>query len=331
MAVDRLTPTVGPKTGTAYGAEVNEEVSALWDRAVCTLTAVAGTNTITATCSPAFTSGLVNGMMFILKPAATNTSTVTLNINGGGAIAVRDAEDGALTAGALRINANYLLKYDSTFVHFVIVGYIPAATTTPMAKLLATCAANSVPSNFDFFNGATPGVGTGGTGSVTASGTVVLDNTYDTYQLVISNLQPTTDDVELWLRVGTGGTPTYQTTLYDYSFRYERSASPGAVGVTSQAKIVLAGETAATGAVSSSTSEAGASVTVMFDNPESAFPTLFCYQGAWQAQVNTPGTLYTVTGAGCWQSTTAITAVRIMFESGTITAGRASLYGITKA
>ena len=329
MAVDRQTPTSGPKTGTAYATEVNEEVGSLWDKAVITLTSVAGTNTITATCTPSFLSGLVNGMLFILKPAATNTGAVTLNINSGGAVAVVDAEGTALAAGALRINANYLIKYDSTFVKYSVVGYVPAAQVQVGLKLIATCAANTTPAAFDFFNGATPS--NGGSGSVTASGTVVLDDTYDSYQLVISNLQPSTDDTELWLRIGIGGTPTYQTTLYDYAFRYERISSPGAVNATSQAKIVLAGETAATGAVSSSTSEAGASVTVLFDNPDSAFPTLFCYQGAWQAQVSTPGTLYSVTGVGCWQSTTAITAIRLMFESGTIASGRATLYGYAKS
>jgi hypothetical protein len=318
MALDRLLPvstTPGAVTGDSYMDAVQEEVTGLWDRSIITLTAVAGTNTITATATPALTAGLVNGMMFILKPAATNTSTVTLNVNAGGAVAVVDAEGTALAAGALRINANYLIKYDSTFVKYSIVGYVPAAAIVVGSKLIKTLSGGG--SSYDFVNGVS---------------SVVLDDTYDTYELSLSNLIPATDDSELWLRVGTGGGPTYQTTLYDYSFRYERVTSPGTIGLTSQAKIVLAGETAATGAVSSSTSEAGASVTIRFDNPESAaIPKLFCYQGAWQASVNTPGTLYTCTGAGVWQSVTAITAIRIMFESGNITSGRASLYGITKA
>ena len=328
MAVDRLTPTAGPKTGTAYASEVNEEVSALWDRAVCTLAVTSGAgapNVLTATCTPSFTSGLVNGMMFILKPAATNTSTVTLNVNGGGAIAVVDAEGTALTAGALRINANYLLKYDSTFVKYSIVGYVPAANVSVGMKLLATCAANTTPAAFDFFNGATPT--NGGSGSVTASGTVVLDDTYDAYQLVISNLRPTTDDVELWLRVGTGGTPTYQATLYEWTFSGVSNAANDRSG-TVDSKINVGCDTAGTGAVGNAAAES-ISATIMFDNPESSTQyKFFSFQGSYYAAV---GRLYGYFGGGMWVSTTAITAVRIMFESGTIASGRASLYGITKA
>jgi hypothetical protein len=319
MAVDRLLPvstTPGAVTGDSYMDAVQEEVTGLWNTGtVLTLSAVAGTNTITATLAPAMTAGLANGMNFILRAAATNTSTVTLNINGGGAVAVVDGEGTALTAGAIRNGGHYLLTYNSTSTHFRIVGYTPAANVPVGSKLIKTLSGGGP--SYDFVNGVS---------------NVVLDDTYDTYEISISNLIPATDDRELWLLVGTGGGPTYQTTLYDYSFRYQRTGSPADIGVTSQAKIVLAGETAATGAVSSSTSEAGASVTIRFDNPESAaIPKLFCYQGAWQASVNTPGTLYTCTGAGIWQATTAITAIRIIFETGNITSGRASLYGITKA
>ena len=159
MALDRLVPistTPGTVTGNTYMDAVAEEITGLWDRATITLTAVSGTNTIAATATPALTGALGSGMNFILKPAATNTSAVTLNINASSAIAVVDAEGTALTAGALRINANYLLHYDSGISKFVVVGYTPAIAVTPMAKLLATVSATSTPAAFDFFNGATP-------------------------------------------------------------------------------------------------------------------------------------------------------------------------------
>ncbi len=43
---------------------------------------------------------------------------------------------------------------------------------------------------------------------------VVLDDTFDDYELHISALVPATDDAFAWLRIGTGGTPTYQTSGY---------------------------------------------------------------------------------------------------------------------
>src|SRR5262245_25289286 len=116
MALDRLLPvstTPGAITGNSYVDAVQEEVTGLWDRSTITLTAVSGTNTITATATPALTGALGGSMNFILKPAATNTGAVTLNINASGAVDVVDAEGTALAAGALRINANYFLHYDS--------------------------------------------------------------------------------------------------------------------------------------------------------------------------------------------------------------------------
>src|SRR5262245_18509549 len=205
---------------------VSEEVTGLWDRSVITLTSVAGTNTITATATPALTASLTNDMLFILKPAATNTSTVTLNVNGGGAVAVVDAEGTALTAGALRINANYLIKYDSGFAKYSIVGYVPAAAITSAARFIASGLASSAAA-IDFFNGAAPS--NGGSGTVTASGTTILDDTFDFYEFVWSNLNPSADDSELWLRIGTGAGPTYQTTSYGY---YLTAASSSAATST---------------------------------------------------------------------------------------------------
>jgi hypothetical protein len=283
----------------------------LWDRSVITLTAVAGTNTITATATPALTAGLLNGMLFVLKPAATNTSTVTLNINGGGAVAVVDAEGTALVSGALRINANYLLKYDSTFAKHAIVGYIPATVTTPMAKLIQTQSASSN-SSIDFVNGVS---------------SVVFDDTYDSYMVDYSNVKPATDDVELWLRFGTGGGPTYQTTSYRYGVATTGDGGTGGnFGSTSASRIIISGSTAATDAIGNATGE-NASGRVFIPNPEQ---TDFHNVTFASTFMRAAGTLMTMSGGGCWTQGTAITAIRFMMESGNITSGRFSLYGLTK-
>jgi len=316
MALDRLLPvstTPGAVDGDAYMDAVQEEVTGLWDRSTITLTAVAGTNTITATATPALTGALGGSMNFILKPAATNTGAVTLNINASGAVAVVDAEGTALTAGALRINANYFLHYDSGISKYVIVNYTPATAVVVGSKLLRTQAA-SASASLDFVHG--------------ASG-VVLDDTYDSYQLVCSNLLPATDDVELWLRVGTGGGPTYQTTLYAYGVWWVSETSSNRESGTATTRIFLAGISAATNSVGSAATK-GVSATVTFDNPESAtLHKQFYYNSTYL--LASDGSILSSNGAGVWKSATAITAVRIMFESGNIASGRVSLYGITKA
>src|SRR5262245_57435 len=128
MALDRLVPvstTPGAVDGDAYMDAVQEEFTGLWDRSRIKLSAVSGTNTITATVTPALTAGLVDGMSFVLVPAATNTGAVTLN-----GTAVKDAEGTALVAGALRSGATYDLIYRSALTSYVIVGYTPAANIT---------------------------------------------------------------------------------------------------------------------------------------------------------------------------------------------------------
>jgi hypothetical protein len=330
MAVDRLLPvstTPGAITGDSYMDAVQEEVTALWNTGtVITLTAVAGTNTITATATPAMTAGLANGMNFILRAAATNTTSVTLNINGGGAVAVVDGEGTALIAGAIRSGGHYLLNYNSTSTHFRIVGYTPAAVTTPMAKLLATVVPLSSTASFDFVHGATP---TSSSGTVTASGTVVLDDTYDAYELVLSNLAPSTDDVEAWLRIGTGGGPTYATTTYQYVYHArEANATDQTAQSTSASSIILGMSTAATKAVGNAAVETF-SCRINFDNPENAtFYKHFVFRGSYMTSITT---LIEFSGSGIWPTATAITAIRFMFESGNIASGRASLYGFTKA
>jgi hypothetical protein len=316
MAVDRLLPvstTPGAVTGDSYMDAVQEEVTALWNTGtVITLSGVAGTaNAIVRTATPAMTAGLANGMNFILRATATNTSTVTLNINLGGAVAVVDGEGTALTAGAIRSGGHYLLTYNSTSAHFRIVGYTPAAAVVVGSKLIKTQTA-SASASLDFVNGVS---------------SVVFDDTYDAYEIVLSNLKPATDDVELWMRIGTGGGPIYQTANYRYVLIQADTGANINRSSASDAKILLAGGSAATASIGNATGE-NVSATVTILNPETTDFNIVYWIGGG---IIATGNLLQFNGSGNYAVGTAITAIRFMFESGNITSGRASLYGITKA
>jgi hypothetical protein len=116
MTVSRVLPGSSDSTaGSAYTDRVKEEVSALWDRSVCTLTSIGGTaNAITAILAPALSAGLVEGMGFWLTPAVDTTGAATIAINGGSAVSIVDAAGAALPAGALKSGRRYLLVYDAT-------------------------------------------------------------------------------------------------------------------------------------------------------------------------------------------------------------------------
>src|SRR5262245_47109695 len=282
---------------------VSEEVTGLWDRSVITLTSVAGTNTITATATPALTASLTNDMLFILKPASTNTSTVTLNVNSGGAVAVVDAEGTALTAGALRANANYLIKYDSGFAKYSIVGYTPAAVVSSGLRFIKTQTASSS-SSIDFVNGVS---------------SVVFDATYDSYQIEISNAVPASPDVEFWLRVGTGGGPTYQTTSYLQAITGLTSGGATRSRSGQTDAIRLAADAGANGSVNDDAGN-GVSATVYLDGPPTSSTAKFVrVSSAWRD--NTGVTIVTQHGCGSWDSSTALTGIRFMFETGNIASG----------
>lgn len=84
----------------------------LQDSSGTLLSAVAGTNTVTATLTNL--AAYVAGQVFTLVPAVTNTGAVTLNINALGAIAITKGGATALSGGELVVGAAYQLVYDGT-------------------------------------------------------------------------------------------------------------------------------------------------------------------------------------------------------------------------
>ena len=88
---------------------LNDVNTAVYDR----LTAVAGTNTITAT-GPLTMSAYTAGQNFYFTPAVTNTGATTINISGLGAKAITKNGAAALVAGDLVAGTVYELSYDGT-------------------------------------------------------------------------------------------------------------------------------------------------------------------------------------------------------------------------
>ena len=85
---------------------------------------VSGTDTITATVSPALTA-YASGQMFAFVAANTNTGAVTINISSLGAKAITKNGNTALSAGDLTANYLFVVVYDGT--QFQVVGV--SATT----------------------------------------------------------------------------------------------------------------------------------------------------------------------------------------------------------
>jgi hypothetical protein len=78
-----------------------------------------GANTYTLTPNPAIVA-YAAGMCFAIKIHAANTGVATLNVNAKGAKAIQDSKGYAMTAGKLRLNGVYTLRYDGT--NFILQG-----------------------------------------------------------------------------------------------------------------------------------------------------------------------------------------------------------------
>jgi len=116
-------------TGVGDAAARTQYASAgqIQDGGLHRLTSVSGTNTITASSSPAIT-GYSVGQRFYFLVAASNTGAVTLNINSLGAKSVTKLGTTALVANDMLINSIVEVYYDGTqFQLMNVMGFVASS------------------------------------------------------------------------------------------------------------------------------------------------------------------------------------------------------------
>lgn len=150
-----------------------------------------------------------------------------------------------------------------------------------------------------------------------------LDNTYDAYVVLLDTVKLSADDSILYLRIGTGAGPTYQTTNYTYVASALGGAST--LNGSAQGQIALNRSGGSIG-VGNATGE-NISGHIEFSNPETADFMPISYDMRYMRADTGPDGLK---GVGVWMTLTAITALRFLPNTGTMS-GRISLYGIKKA
>lgn len=100
---------------------------------------VGGTaNAITVTMTHTMTGPLVAGDMVLFKAAADNTDAATLNVDGTGAIAIRQPDGSALAAGNIQQDGVALVVYNGTY--WVLVGGYLSASQQALAAIAAEIA-----------------------------------------------------------------------------------------------------------------------------------------------------------------------------------------------
>lgn len=157
-----------------------------------------------------------------------------------------------------------------------------------------------------------------------ASGSTTLDfaqcftSTYETYVLIFENAVPGTTNTQLTARFGTGGTPTWQATLY--------SCAGGTCNTSSLLK--LANLTTAlvlgsTGQTTTSTQNGQGHFFITNVNSSSN------NKGLTGTSSTIDGTSINACYIGSlWGSATVVTSLRIIQSSGTLSTGRYWVYGI---
>ncbi len=152
---------------------------------------------------------------------------------------------------------------------------------------------------------------------------LLLTGTYTRYIVRVSNLVTATNSTILGLRVGTGGTPTYQSGASDYCWTRVFASAVGAQGgaANTDTKILIGSNG---GQSNSATRGYSSDIIIVRPSQTSDYHTLY-YQGFL---TDSSGVYYYQAGGGLYLSTTAVTAVRIFLNSGNIASGTFKLYGI---
>lgn len=163
--------------------------------------------------------------------------------------------------------------------------------------------------------------------TVTASGAATADientfnSTYDNYLIVVCGLQPSTGGDALWCRMKLGGAYASGGLDYTYTTNITSAATYSGLRVNGAPQIVLGNDVAAT---------QENQFTLYTSKPTgTTYRKPITWQGtvARQASGSHDGI---IAGAGGSEPVTALTGIRIMFSTGTIT-GTFRLYGIANS
>jgi len=155
-----------------------------------------------------------------------------------------------------------------------------------------------------------------------------IDSTYNTYCIGVEALTISANQ-SIEMTVGTGGTPTYASSLYVYHVTRLTSTSAAYASDTSNSDtdMQLATE------VASDASLDGANISglIYFNNPSVATELTWFNWSLVHTQEAAGIRMIKTLGAGGWNTVTAITAVKLATASTNFATGKLVLYGIANS
>ncbi len=150
-----------------------------------------------------------------------------------------------------------------------------------------------------------------------------LSTTYSAYKIVYYNVYPANNSTTLLYRVSTDNGSTFETTAYMYSGMAQSTGSYVAVSSTSDGSVPI---TAGGGMTNLGVQYTSSGEVTIFNPAGTQQP----HAMLWSTSYRSPTARNPVfsTGQGYWNSSTAVNAIRFLFDSGNITGGTFKLYGI---
>jgi len=163
-----------------------------------------------------------------------------------------------------------------------------------------------------------------------------VDTTYDIYKFVIVDCVPATDNVDLWMRFGDSGGVDSGASDYAWAVADHRadSATSGSSAIVlgandnADAQMVVFRSNAA--AAGSATGEGCNGIVYVFAN-ETSGGTMFTSYTAQGVIIDSGSKLAAVQGAGCRLAALTLTTVQFLFESGNLSTGRITCFGLKHA
>ena len=216
-------------TGLGAGTSATDaaQFGQLQNAPVATLITVSGADTITGTLVQTLTA-YATGQQFSFVAAGTNTTAVTLNIDGLGAKAVTRTGAVALAAGALVSGQMAIVEYDGTrfqlinanaFTNLTVSGALTVGTTlavTGVATLTAQPILSSLTASLPVFSDASKGLVSNtmtGTGSVMMSASPTTTGTLTAAAINASGLVAMAGAATVGTTLGVTGATTLSSTL----------------------------------------------------------------------------------------------------------------------
>jgi hypothetical protein len=292
-------------------------------------------NAITLTPSPALAS-TPDGTALEFKASANNTTAVTINPSGLGAVALKKPDGSALTGGEIASGSIYRIVKNTS--NWQLEGAAGGIVIQDVAGSVVVTGASTLKLPNGSLSNPFGGVAQMAGGLVlleqhTASGSASLDFTtaftsiFDVYTIELINLVPATNGAALLVRMSTNGGSSY-----DSASNYKFQNSEWFSG--SSSNTFPFGSSGATsiqfGFGITNTSLYAMNGTIKYFNPLSAS----MYKGMnWHwfgMDSNHTSDIAFIVGSGVYAVTTAANALSFFFSAGNITSGIIRVYGVCK-